>query len=110
MKNFLKIFNCSTIVFAVSSVHLFAQSPVSSNSPSDRPANQNNQANFQEMNQKRKENRDKIQELKMENQKIRETQNNIQINDLMKMKDRFSNDNEIDIEITEIDEDIKKSK
>ena len=39
-----------------------------------------------------------------------ETQNNIQINDLMKMKDRFSNDNEIDIEITEIDEDIKKSK
>ena len=39
-----------------------------------------------------------------------ETQNNIQINYLMKMKDRFSNDNEIDIEITEIDEDIKKSK
>lgn len=78
MKNFLKIFNYSTIVFAVSSVHLFAQSPVSSNSPSDRPANQNNQANFQEMNQKRKENRDKIQELKIENQKIREAQNNIQ--------------------------------
>ena len=78
MKNFLKIFNYSTIVFAVSSVHLFAQNPVSSNSSSDRPANQNNQANFQEMHQKRKENREKIQELKMENQKIRETQGNLQ--------------------------------
>jgi len=39
-----------------------------------------------------------------------ETQNNIQINDLMKMKDRFNNDNEIDIEITEIEDDSKKSK
>jgi len=78
MKNFLKIFNYSTIFFAVSSVHLFAQNPVNSSPSLDRPTNQNNQANFQEMNQKRKENRDKIQELKMENQKIRETQSDIQ--------------------------------
>jgi hypothetical protein len=54
MKNFLKIFNYSTIVFVVSSVNLFAQNPVSSSPSSDRPTNQNNQANFQEMNQKRK--------------------------------------------------------
>ncbi len=64
MKNFLKIFNYSTIVFAVSSVHLFAQNPVSSSPSSDKPINQNNQANFQEMHQKRKENREKIQGLK----------------------------------------------
>ena len=78
MKNFLKIFNYSAIVFAVSSLHLFAQNPVNSVPSSDKPTNQNNQANFQEMNQKRKENREKIQELKMENQKIREAQKDIQ--------------------------------
>jgi len=39
-----------------------------------------------------------------------ETQNNIQINDLMKMKDRFSNDNPIDEEVIEIEEDVRKTK
>jgi len=39
-----------------------------------------------------------------------ETQNNIQINDLMKMKDRFNNDNPIDEEVIEIEEDVRKTK
>jgi len=39
-----------------------------------------------------------------------ETQNNIHINDLMKMKDRFNNDNPIDEEVIEIEEDVRKTK
>lgn len=39
-----------------------------------------------------------------------EKQNNIQINDLMRMKDKFNNDDLIDEEITEIEEEVKKSK
>lgn len=39
-----------------------------------------------------------------------EKQNNIQINDLMRMKDKFNNDESIIEEINEIEEEVKKSK
>jgi hypothetical protein len=41
---------------------------------------------------------------------IFETQNNIHINDLMKMKDKFSIDNPLDQEVVEIEEDLRKTK
>ena len=41
---------------------------------------------------------------------IFETQNNIQINDLMNMRDRFTNNPIIDEEVIEIEDEIKKSK
>ena len=39
-----------------------------------------------------------------------EKQNNIRINDLMRMKDKFNNDESIIEEINEIEEEVKKSK
>jgi hypothetical protein len=39
-----------------------------------------------------------------------ETQNNIQINDLMRMKDKFNNDDSIIEEINDIEEEVKKTK
>ena len=39
-----------------------------------------------------------------------EKQNNIQINDLMRIKDKFNNDESIIEEINEIEEEVKKNK